>query len=357
MAEPKMVVAPPAAGGPIPGSPQTRRQVANAAGLATLASLTFAAEVLLVLMLRQGWISPILALMIHFAIVSTLVLRIRRLNRTGADCGPTLLLSVATLIVGPLAPLGVMAVAMLTRHGRESDQLLKTWYERISLSTEINPVSRLAEKVAIGRTIDLGAPAPRAFADVLREGSVHDQQAVLGLIARNFHPNHLPSLQIALTSPEPVIRVQAAAVAAHIRVPLNARIQAALQGASDTATPVVEALRIAAEADIALASGLIEEGDRVRLSSLSAQIHTRALSAIDHAALAHPMGAAGLALAPRVLDAYETYLLQERRFDEFRRLRARQRRPMYGQFVFRRARWTRRLRVAPATRPIAGTVS
>ena len=357
MVEATTVVRPSPAGGSNPVRPDARGIATVTAGLAAVACLTLAAEALVLLLLLQGWIDPLPAAVLHVAIVTALTFWVWRLSRRGADCGPALLLTVATLIVGILAPLGVLAVGMLTRRGRQSDQLLKTWYERISLSTEINPVSRLAEKVAIGRTIDLGAPAPRAFADVLQDGTMHEKQTVLGLIARNFHPDHLPSLQLALTSPEPLIRVQAAAVAAHIRAPLNARISAALDEASNPSTPVVDALRIAGEADIAVASGLIDEGSRLRVSSMAAQTRARALAAIDHAALAHPNGAAGLALAPSVLDAYETLLLQARRFDEFRRLRSRQRRPMYGRFVFRRARWSARARMMAVVRPIAGTAS
>jgi hypothetical protein len=151
--------------------------------------------------------------------------------------------------------------------------------------------------------------------------------------------------------------VQAAAVAAHIRDPLNKRIIAALASVDDAEAPVTQVLQIVQETQLALASGLVEEGDRIRLSAAVQALRARALARIDAAAKAHPKGASGLPLAPITLDAYEAFLIQGGRFDEFRRLRARQRRPMYGRFVFRRARWTRRLRVSPGSRAALGVAS
>ena len=290
--------------------------------LVGVAVVTLIAETILLALLQTGRIGLLAGTSVHVMIVTAIACWVWRLSRHHADCGQAMLLMIATAVVGPIAPLGVLAVAGLTRRGQESDSLLQTWYERISLSTKIDPVARLAEKVSIGRTVNLGAPAPRAFAQVLDGGTLIEQQVVLGLIARNFHPEHLPNLAIALASPEPVIRVQAAAVAAHIRDPLNTRISASLASVDDAEAPVTQVLQIVHETELALASGLVEEGDRIRLSAAVQALRARALTRIDAAAKAHPKGASGLPLAPITLDAYEAFLIQRGRFDEFRKFTA-----------------------------------
>lgn len=53
---------------------------------------------------------------------------------------------------------------------------------------------------------------------------MEERQRALGLIARHFHPDYAPVLDAALRSPEPVVRVQAAAVVARVREDLKARV-------------------------------------------------------------------------------------------------------------------------------------
>ena len=323
------------------------RSLAQAAGLwrgvagslPVMAALTFILQALLLVLALRGSFSPGIAIVLHLGMITGLFVWAGWLDATGVDASRAILLAIATGVVGALGPLGVLMLDRLIHRGREPDKLLDDWYERISFSTAIDPVSQLAENVAIGRTVDLGAPPPRPFLSVFEQGTLGDQQTVLGLMARDFHPDHLPALQAALGSDEPVIRVQAAAVAAHIRTRLNSELATALDHAQSGASSPSVAVRIANETRTALQSGLVDDANRTRFAQAQAMIVANVVAAIDARAAALPGGAAHLSLDGEVLDAYETHLLQAHRFAELRRLRTRQRRRMYGRFVFRRARW------------------
>jgi hypothetical protein len=127
------------------------------------------------------------------------------------------------------------------------------------MAGETDEATRLCENVATGRTADLTGHAPASFVAVMERGSLDDRQAALGIIARNFHPDFLPVLMQALKSPEPVIRVQAAAVATKVRGDLRALVD---RHAGVTAAAVADspgALVVAAELEAAIASGLLDE--------------------------------------------------------------------------------------------------
>ena len=85
------------------------------------------------------------------------------------------------------------------------------------IRSEWIPVTKHCDMVAIGRALDLAGRAPPSFSEAIDKGTLLQKQNALGLIARKFHPGYLSALKAALKSDEPVIRVQAAAVAAHVR--------------------------------------------------------------------------------------------------------------------------------------------
>ena len=212
---------------------------------------------------------------------------------------------------------------------------------RIAFSTKTNPVSRLAETIAIGRTVNLAAPLPSSFMDVIERGSLSERQTVLGLIARRFNVDYLPALHLALRSPEPIIRVQAAAVAAHIRGDLNAKVLSELARCLDAAVQPGDALRVAGRIDLAIASGLVEEAERPRIERDKTRIVASALAAIDARRAGGPDGVGLQGLDEEGLEAYDCHLLEQQRFAEFRHLRRHYRRRTFGRFSFRRARWPR----------------
>jgi hypothetical protein len=105
---------------------------------------------------------------------------------------------------------------------------LKDWYARLSRASGSLPSAELTDRVIAGRVIDTAAAPPSRFEDVIAHGTLAERQAALGLMARRFHTDFAPALQAALRSPEPVVRVQAAAVVARVRADLKARIKSLL---------------------------------------------------------------------------------------------------------------------------------
>lgn len=302
--------------------------------IAALAVL--ALELAILTGVNTAWIGPVTGLALHLlAVVFTLLFVISAARRR-VDTGPALVLAVATAVTGPLGALGSVLTGWLVSLGRESPDLLKAWYKRIALSTETDPMTRLSDIVAIGRSLDLSSPLPSSFDDVLKHGSIADQQQVLGLVARKFHPDYLPVLQMALVHEAPVVRVQAAAVAAHVREPVARYVADALDRVSAPGVDPALGLRAVREIRYCLRSGLLDERDRVRVGGLVAGLEMRCFADIDH------RGAREARLDAAARDAYEAHLLANNRFADFRAVRRRLPRRMFGRYVVRNTQWVKR---------------
>jgi hypothetical protein len=169
--------------------------------------------------------------------------------------------------------------------------------------------------VLTGRALDFSRDLPSSIPDLIETGTIAQKQAILGVIARRFHPDYLPGLQAALVAPEPVIRVQAAAVAAKIRGDLPAYVERLLREASDVGQPPDRIVVTIAEARGCVASGLLEAKDRERIERLIDGLLARTLLRVERGGLQQ------ITSGGPALDAFENQLLATRRPIEFRRLR------------------------------------
>ncbi len=256
------------------------------------------------------------ALVGHLAVSALLIGRYMLLVRRGRDGTASLLLAFVVLAAGPFGAIGGVLIGRLSRPEAADVARLAAWYERISLSTDLSETTRRSDRILTGRIANLKADVPRSFAGVLEHGNIRDQQTVLSLIARRFHPDYLAALKLALTSEEPVIRVQAAAVAAKIRVDLATRADAALAAAANPKLTSDAALRHLADAENYARSGLMEEPDKQRTLSAVETFLAAAADSFDRNPRLIESASAG---AP--LDRYETRLLVDKRYGDFRRLR------------------------------------
>lgn len=268
------------------------------------------------------------ALVLHLFVMAALGLALYRRRQADADLSAPVLIMIATAAAGPVgASLGLMALAWLSRSA-QSSELLSAWYDRIALATNIDPVTQLADRVASGRVIDASAPPPQALVGVVRHGTLEERQAALGLIARFFHLNHLSALSDALRSDVPVIRVQAAAVAARIRTHLAQEIEQRLERAADMlregATEgrrarALARLQLIREFDQAIVSHLLEQP----LSDAASAMAARLASSIDARTLGlHDGGSFEMRAG---LEAYEARLVAAGQFKRLRLLRRRRR--------------------------------
>lgn len=124
------------------------------------------------------------------------------------------------------------------------------------------PSQRILAQIAQNRRPCHPATAPVALAQVFAHGDLGSQQAAVMALARNYGPDLRPVLDLALRSSIPAVRVQAAAVFAHLRDSYNARARQ-LRDAPDRFDP--DARR--AEAMILAKCGFIDPALSARLSS------------------------------------------------------------------------------------------
>ena len=320
-------------------------------GEVTMGLVTLAAETLIGLAalwdnIAIGWL-----LIGHLAVVAGLGLWLRRRLARGDEVSGALLLILVTLVAGPIGAVGaLLALPIIHRHHGQSP-MLDAWYERISMSVAVDPEAKLAESVLSGRTLEVAAPPPARLVGIMQRGSLIERQKALGLIARKFDPAYSLALQAALKSPEPVVRVQAAAVAARVRGALKADVRAMLAAIADTERDAGRAAETAARLEGCAASGLLDEGDRVRAQAAVARLRSAAARLTAEA----PSG--GVARLPKSLAAAreaERALLAAGRYRDLRIARRADALARRGFVV--RSRGARRERTAAAApNPIADT--
>jgi len=269
---------------------------------------------------------------------------------TGGNSVLPTMLWLAFAALGPIGGLVGAVFCLAVRFSGESDILLDEWYARISRSTEMEATDVLSERVAVDRVIGVDAPPTRSFADVIETGSIEERQAALGHIARHFHSDYLGALALALKSREPVIRVQAAAVAARIKTPLSIELGGLLAKAEHMLAGHYEpaaALGLSHQLRSISGFSLVDEAARRSALRLAAALNDRGLdilgvpidrgengaSTSEPRGLPSPLDEGGpsggqpsldhrlAALSDSRADTLEESLLVNGRFAEFRQLR------------------------------------
>ena len=261
------------------------------------------------------------ALALHVAAALLAGLPVLLDRSSAADKTMPMLAALAIAAFGPLGALGALMTARLAPARPRATPLLVAWYQRIAHSVETDPVSQMSDMVSIGRAVNLTGGPPGSFARVMTQGSLADRQALLGHVARHFDVAYLPALKIALTNPEPVIRVQAAAVATRVQTELS-RIIADWDRRAGEHMSGVEALGATVELEACLGSGLIEADDRTRAEAALVRARAQASVETKEPCFAHHL------LASRIdkrqlmaMAAYERLLMHERRYRDLRNWR------------------------------------
>ena len=262
-----------------------------------------------------GWNLPGLML-VHGLALAALALQLRDSMRRGVDSSLPFLGLLGSIAVGPAGAIGAGCLELLVRSAARDSHLLADWYERISLATTIDRVTRQCDNVRIGRTINLQAGAPASFLAVIEAGTLAERQTILGLVARHFHVEYLPVLQAAMRSPEPMIRVQAAAVASHVRPLVDALFKAAIAAVPVAVTHPAKALKALDLFEALTASGLLDESDRLRGLEIQSRLSDVVLAGVTLPRLA--TRAATLADDTGANAAFERLLMTRGRFADLR---------------------------------------
>ena len=250
----------------------------------------------------------------HIAILSAAITWAWVGRRQMADASLYVLAMLTTLEGGLAGACGALvALIALSRNGTPLP-LLEAWYDRIALAGDIDPVTRLYNEVAMGRSLDTNLEAPPAFEAVMTTGSLADRQAALGLIARKFAPGYAPALRLALVSPEPVIRVQAAAVAVKVRADVKTTLAQLL--ALDRSESQTDADKAVQLRDL-IASGLLDDDDAVRAQTAYKHLMDALIQSLPQDPVQRPTR------PPAIQSMIEAELLSRRDYAGFRRERQR----------------------------------
>lgn len=239
-----------------------------------VAVTTLVIEALIALAAVRGNVAIGWLLVGHLAVIVALVAWLQRHIAAGQEASAPLLLVIMTLSAGVVGALGAVLALPFLGRDRTVSPLLDAWYERISMSTSVDAEAKLAEGILTGRTLEVDAPPPPRLQGIIQRGSLVERQKALGLIARRFDPAYGSALQAALKSPEPVVRVQAAAVAARVRGTLKTDVRALLDRLAEIETNPDAAAEAAARLEGSARSGLLDEGDRVRAEAAVARLRS-----------------------------------------------------------------------------------
>ena len=173
--------------------------------------IALAAETALVAILIKGSLPIPVLLAAHVCFVALLVAWTWLAVARGADARLYAWLTWMTLVTGPLGPLSAFALAVLTYWFGRSARPFEEWYASLFPDETQDASDRLYERIVTGREEAISdASSLSSLTDVLLTGSTSAKQAVVALLARRFRSYFAPALTMALSDPEPSVRVQAA---------------------------------------------------------------------------------------------------------------------------------------------------
>ncbi|MFY0611366.1 MAG: hypothetical protein JXQ99_07570 [Hyphomicrobiaceae bacterium] len=217
-------------------------------------------------------ISPLVGGVLHFGILGFLGWLIRSRADSGADVRHTTL---ALMLGALLGAVGMTIAALVAVSGlllKKSRQIIDAWYQRQADSVTRDDVAELIGSINNGRVTSHSMRSAENLSLIIREGTFSQKQAIMEVVARSYRPELLPVLNLALTSPVPAIRVQAAAVKGKLYT--SAMV--------DLRTALVDLDRAQSKEDVATAgqrlsqcilSGLLEPDQKLSALTASKKVH------------------------------------------------------------------------------------
>ena len=287
----------------VPGKGYSRRE-------AVAAALAAAAESIVVLLSFSKDVPLPVPMQLHVITVAVVGLILFRDRSEHDDLTVASMMFLAIIAAGPAGAIASLSALAFVDHAGAGPSLLQSWYTRLSRASGSRASAELADRVIAGRVINWTAPAPEKFEDVIATGSLEEKQAALGLMARRFHTDFAPALELALRSPEPIVRVQAAAVVARVRADIKTRIKTLLT-ASDNRLPAARVINAGELVRLAGCS-LVDRADADKCRKAAAEALRVVL--VTGQDVAFMSAAADLETAPMI----ERYLVSSGRYREFR---------------------------------------
>jgi hypothetical protein len=281
------------------------------------ALLALAGESVVLLLGFSSDVAITVTLALHAAIVAALAIFLFAGRDRGSDVSMAATVLLVVMVAGPAgAAVALAALALyegVDTTAGEPGAILEEWYERLAAAGQPPPATQFHDRIMSGRVPRLDAPGPQNFMHVIDRGTLDERQKALGLIARHFHPDYTPVLEAALKSPEPVVRVQAAAVVAHVKANLKTRIRTLTSDGKNAAG--AEALLRINELQALQECALVEKSERALCRDTVQSILERTLAMnSDLVAVSSQAGEGAVA-------GIEHYFLSAGRYKELRVLR------------------------------------
>lgn len=181
------------------------------------ATLALIAETAMLAALAGGRLAGIGFLAAHLVISGLLVVLAAWKIWFRRDARLDVWLAWSTLVSGPLGPAMVIGLCVLLPWFNRSARPFEEWYAGLFPDEDQDAADRLYERIVSGREEAVADTSSLAsLTDILLTGSTRAKQAVVALLARRFRSDFAPALAMALSDPEPTVRVQAATASAAI---------------------------------------------------------------------------------------------------------------------------------------------
>jgi polysaccharide biosynthesis protein PelE len=277
---------------------------------AVAAAVAVAIEAVVVLFSFSGDVPLSVPMQLHAAAVAVVALLLFRGREPEDDLTLASLMFLVILVAGPAGAIASLAALAFVNHAGAGPEVLSAWYTRLSKASGSIPSTELSDRVVAGRVIDTNSAAPAQFENVIASGTLEERQAALGLMARHFHTDYAPALEAALRSPEPVVRVQAAAVVSRVRADLKTRIKALLL--TNQKRGSVQSLNDAAELVRLAACSLVDRADAEKCRKGALETLQKVLST------RHDVLSLAAAARRETAPLIESYLVSAGRYRDFR---------------------------------------
>ena len=287
-----------------PGNSQTASLWARPRREWLAALCACAGELVVAVLANRAGVSPGTLVAIHCAVAAWTWLILFAGRKADEDTTLAALMLLLVAVAGPAGAAAALLTLPLAGKAGAGPEVLQAWYTRLAQAGGVGPATAMHDRVAAGRVLRLEAPPPARFLDVIASGTLEERQTALGLMARRFHPDFAPALEAALRSPEPVVRVQAAAVVARVRGDLKIKIRDLLCRNLQT-VPARRRLAIAGTLQSLAGCSLVEDSDKARCRAAAGNLLADVLISTDAvtAAAATPHDDIALAMEGFLIDS------------------------------------------------------
>ena len=269
-------------------------------------------EVLVVLLSLAATVPMAVVVAVHVIIsaIAAVILFWNRQAREDLTIDAAMCLIIA--VSGPAGAVASLAMLIFAGHAGAGPEVLQSWYARLANASGNDRATAMHDRVMAGRVVRFDDRTPHDFSEIIATGTLTERQAALGLMARRFHTDFAPALALALRSPEPVVRVQAAAVVARVRGDLKVRTKTLLASANGDGAVQSASLAEAAELLRLADCAFVDRADGARCRRGADNILAKALSTGRGVTIEAAHGNSETALV------VERFLVGAGRFKDFR---------------------------------------